>query len=87
MAKRSLDEYDDEDRGLSVYCFFGSNDSFKRIKQQLEEPGGDEKVDKAWDGMMNAAFESLGALFGLSIVWNNDDPLQIAEALGTLEWY
>ena len=84
---KRYDEYDDEDRGLSVYCFFGSNDSFKRIKQQLEEPGGDEKVDKAWDGMMNAAFESLGALFGLSIVWNNDDPLQIAEALGTLEWY
>ena len=78
---------DDEGRGLSVYCFFGSNDSFKRIEQQLEEPGRDEKVDKAWDGMMTAAFESLGALAGLSIEWNNDDPLQIAEALGTLEWY
>ena len=78
---------DDEDRGLSVYCFFGSNNSFKRIEQQLEEPGGDEKVDKAWDGMMITAFESLGALFELSIEWNKNDPLQIAEALGTLEWY
>ena len=82
---KRYDEYDDEDRGLSVYCFFGSNDAFKRIEQQLEEPGRDEKVDKAWDGMMTAAFESLGALAGLSIEWNNDDPLQIAEALGTLD--
>ena len=36
---------------------------------------------------MTAAYESLGALFLLSIEWNNNDPLQIAEALGTLEWY
>ena len=77
----------DEDRGLSVYCFFGSNEYNKCIEQQLEEPGSDEKVDKAWDGMMTAAYESLGALFLLSIEWNNNDPLQIAEALGTLEWY
>ena len=48
----------------------------------------DEKVDKAWDDMMNAAsVESLGALFELSFKWNNTDPLQISEALGTLEWY
>ena len=77
----------DEDRGLSVYYFFGSNAYNMRIEQQLEEPGSDEKVDKAWDGMMTAAYESLGALFLLSIEWNNNDPLQIAEALGTLEWY
>ena len=24
------------------------------IEQQLEEPGRDEKVDKAWDGMITA---------------------------------
>ena len=77
----------DEDRGLSVCCFLGSNQHDKSIEQQLEEPGRDEKVDKAWDGMMNVAYESLGALFELSIKWNNTDPLQIAEALGTLEWY
>lgn len=78
----------DVDRGLSVYCFFGSNDSDKDIKQQLEEPGRDEKVDKAWDDMITATCdESLGALFALSIEWNNKDSVQIAEALGTLEWY
>ena len=78
----------DEDRGLSVCCFFGSNQHNKSIEQQLEEPGRDEKVDKAWDDMMNAAsVESLGALFELSFKWNNTDPLQISEALGTLEWY
>ena len=56
------------------------------IEQHLEEPGGDEKVDKAWDGMMTAC-ESLSALSLLCIDWNKKDPLQIAEALGTLEWY
>ena len=71
---------------MSAYCFFGSNQYNKRIEEQLEERC-DEKVDKAWDGMMNTAYESLGALFQLSIEWNNKDPLQIAEALGTLEWY
>ena len=81
------DNYIDEDCGLSVYCFFGSNEYNKRIEQQLEEPGRNEEVDKAWDGMMNGAHRSLGALFQLSIEWNNLDPLQIAEALGTLEWY
>jgi hypothetical protein len=57
------------------------------IEQQLEEPGRDEKVDKAWDGMITAACESLDALFELSFEWNSKDPLQIAEALGTLECY
>ena len=50
-----------EDRGLSAYCFFGFNQYNTRIKQQLEEPGRDEKVDGRAP--------------------------QIAEALGTLEWY
>ena len=80
------DEDDDEYRGLSVYCFFGPHESGKRIEQQLEEPGGDEKVDKAWDGMITSA-EALSALSLLCIDWNKKDPLQIAEALGTLEWY
>ena len=52
------------------------------IEQQLEEPGRDEKVDKAWDGMITAACESLDALFELSFEWNSKDPLQIAEPCG-----
>ena len=46
---------------MSAYCFFGFNQYNTRIKQQLEEPGRDEKVDGRAP--------------------------QIAEALGTLEWY
>tara|TARA_B100000795_G_scaffold199286_1_gene153120 strand:+ start:1337 stop:2275 length:939 start_codon:yes stop_codon:yes gene_type:complete len=82
----SEDARDNDDRGLSAWCFFGSNEYDRRIEEQLEEPGGDEKVDKAWDGMMNAC-QSLGALSELSIQWNNNSKLQIAKALGTLEWY
>ena len=77
----SEDARDNDDRGLSAWCFFDT-----RIEQQLEEPGRDEKVDKAWDGMINSC-QSPGALFELSISWNNDSKLQIAKALGTLEWY
>ena len=36
--------------------------------------------------MMNSC-QSLGALCQLSIQWNNNSKLQIAKALGTLEWY
>ena len=43
-------------------------------------------MDKAWDGMITSA-EALSALSLLCIDWNKNDPLQIAEALGTLEWY
>ena len=35
---------------------------------------------------MNAC-QSLGALSELSIQWNNNNKLQIAKALGMLEWY
>ena len=82
----SEDARDNDDPGLSAWCFFGSNQYDTRIEQQLEEPGRDEKVDKAWDGMINSC-QSPGALFELSISWNNDSKLQIAKALGTLEWY
>ena len=75
-----------EDHGLAVWCFFGGNNYGKRIGAQLEEPGRNKEVDKAWNGMMKAAYESLGALFELSITWNMD-PQEVATALGTLQWY
>ena len=77
--------------------FAQANSYGTRIGRQIEGPIGDETVDKGWQGMMNAAYDSL------SITWrdlnslnysnwddNGDGKLpreQVASMLGKLEWY
>jgi len=85
--EQEVAELNDGYRGLAVFCYFGSNMYGVPIDDQLEEPGADEAVDKAWVGMMNGAYDSLGALHELSISFEGKDQEGVAKALGKLQWY